>query len=612
MASQPVKLNLGSGARPIDGYRNIDIKNGEQAFPLGQYATNSVDEVRASHLLEHYSHHEAARVLAEWVRVLKPGGKLFVAVPDFERISRAYLDGQNMPVQQYIMGGHVDEHDYHKCLWDKELLTEAMEYVGLTDIQPWPGDNGDCSTFPISLNLVGTKADTKPGPFDWLAQHAQGVYSQHGEDGIIGALLDRLPQDSLTKTCVEIGASDGVFMSNTRNLIEQRGYSAIWCEKDPVAAQACYDQLQAQGYADRVQVCGGEVNAQTIVQALGDLRDPDVMSIDVDGQELNIWNAVPICAKAKIVIVEFDPTRDDDLIPTVGDTWQHGIRAVEKVAAALGYVVVVTMGCNAICVRHSLAQFVTDPDWEGPAPDDKRTIGKKIAAVMSMPRLAFTDNMFCAFESLVPLGIRLTRSSGVFWNQCLTEMIEDAIRDGFAYVLTVDYDTVFTTADVKALYRLMEAHPEADAICAMQVKRSSEHVLFTVQNDKGEAVTELEYSALEGDLLRVHTAHMGLTLFRCAAFPDVERPWLQSVPDETGRWSKPAIVDGKPQGGKMDADIAFWARWAKAGKTIYQANRVVIGHMQLVVTWPGPSLAPVHQLAYDYSQTGKPTEGIWQ
>ena len=78
-----VRLNLGSGRTPIPGWTNVDIKAGGSAYPLTQYADGSVDEIRASHILEHFSHHEVALVLREWVRVLKRGGKLYIAVPDF-------------------------------------------------------------------------------------------------------------------------------------------------------------------------------------------------------------------------------------------------------------------------------------------------------------------------------------------------------------------------------------------------------------------------------------------------------------------------------------------------------------------------------------------------
>ncbi len=65
----------------------------------------------------------------------------------------------------------------------------------------------------------------------WLSRCARRVTSQCGEDGIIEASLQRLPERN--SWCVELGADDGVTNSNTYNLIRNHGYSAvvIECEK---------------------------------------------------------------------------------------------------------------------------------------------------------------------------------------------------------------------------------------------------------------------------------------------------------------------------------------------------------------------------------------------
>ena len=96
--AEKVKLNLGGGEVEIPGYVNIDRKNGQEAYPL-EYADESVDEIRASHLLEHFPHSKSVEVVREWARVLKPGGILKVAVPNFDYIIENYVQPkQGVPV----------------------------------------------------------------------------------------------------------------------------------------------------------------------------------------------------------------------------------------------------------------------------------------------------------------------------------------------------------------------------------------------------------------------------------------------------------------------------------------------------------------------------------
>ena len=82
-----MKLNLGCGERPVEGWVNIDRFPGKGVdrvvdvtkVPWAWAETASVDEVRASFLFEHLYNWE--EVLMEVARVLKPGGTLNVSVP---------------------------------------------------------------------------------------------------------------------------------------------------------------------------------------------------------------------------------------------------------------------------------------------------------------------------------------------------------------------------------------------------------------------------------------------------------------------------------------------------------------------------------------------------
>ena len=145
-----VKLNIASMGMSIAGYTNVD----DVIYPLGY---KQVDEIRASHILEHYSTRESVSVLANWVDCLRFGGVLKIAVPDFDNIVLRKRIGEDLPYEEYIMGGQVDDRDFHKSIWTYPKLHYMMSYLGLTDIKTWQSEISDCASLNISLNLRGVR-----------------------------------------------------------------------------------------------------------------------------------------------------------------------------------------------------------------------------------------------------------------------------------------------------------------------------------------------------------------------------------------------------------------------------------------------------------------------
>lgn len=164
MTEQPLKLNIGGGDTELDGFVCVDRTNGKEAFPL-EYEDESVDEVRASHVLEHFGWKEAIEAIKEWVRVLKPGGLMRIAVPDFAFIAEQYShadetrnsDKLRSMVFSYAMGGQIDENDFHKSAWDEQRLRGLMQAAGIHRIERWESEIDDYAKLPVSLNLKGTK-----------------------------------------------------------------------------------------------------------------------------------------------------------------------------------------------------------------------------------------------------------------------------------------------------------------------------------------------------------------------------------------------------------------------------------------------------------------------
>lgn len=90
-------VNVGCGRQAHPAWCNLDLTAcapGVIEHDLRQglpFDDNACDAVYHSHVLEHLRPEEAARLLAECFRVLKPGGTLRIAVPDLEGIARQYL-----------------------------------------------------------------------------------------------------------------------------------------------------------------------------------------------------------------------------------------------------------------------------------------------------------------------------------------------------------------------------------------------------------------------------------------------------------------------------------------------------------------------------------------
>ncbi len=135
-----MKLHLGCCNRYLDGYVNIDIKGGTADIHADirnlPYEAASIDEIYASHVLEHFGRHEFLDVLREWYRVLKPGAYIYIAVPDIESAFEYYKKTSNLhALYGQFWGGQRDEHDYHKFGYTFTTLSTYLEQVGFIEPQ---------------------------------------------------------------------------------------------------------------------------------------------------------------------------------------------------------------------------------------------------------------------------------------------------------------------------------------------------------------------------------------------------------------------------------------------------------------------------------------------
>jgi len=151
---EEIKLNIGAGSTVIPGYTAIDRKLGTEAYPLN-YPDNSVTDIRCAHLLEHLSFSEVLKALHEWARVLKPGGRIRIAVPDFDKVIALRNTDPTWPY--VLFGGQQDGDDFHKSVYDENRLSAYLKNAGLENIRRWESPNTDTAAHPMSLNLEAFK-----------------------------------------------------------------------------------------------------------------------------------------------------------------------------------------------------------------------------------------------------------------------------------------------------------------------------------------------------------------------------------------------------------------------------------------------------------------------
>lgn len=188
---------------------------------------------------------------------------------------------------------------------------------------------------------------------EWITARAKNYYSQFGEDGMVDAIFELI--GFANRWCFECGAADGIMFSNTRRLIE-RGWTALLVEQD----EDSYKRLLTTATPKVTAVRGslevhGENSLDAILKKYNAPKQPDLVSIDIDGQDWHVWNSLMHYWPRVVVIEHAAPgTGDEKFIPLLGGPGIAGVWAMRTLAASRGYAVIAETFTNSICVRKDL------------------------------------------------------------------------------------------------------------------------------------------------------------------------------------------------------------------------------------------------------------------
>lgn len=193
-----------------------------------------------------------------------------------------------------------------------------------------------------------------------MLNYRKNIYSQNGEDGIIEYLFEKIGVSD-GGTCCEFGSWDGKHLSNTFRLVKERGFRALYIEGDTDK----YKELlkTCKEYPNITPVCEYvNNNLDNIFERTNFPFDIDLLSIDIDSTDYEVWKAVQK-VNSKVVIIEPDNNIPEWVdVPMYPTGLNGGANTVilKALAREKGYTFVCNTG-NLFFIRNDLAPLI-EPD----------------------------------------------------------------------------------------------------------------------------------------------------------------------------------------------------------------------------------------------------------
>jgi FkbM family methyltransferase len=360
-----IKLNLGAGGIDYDGFLSVDMYDKRSNIPMDitklDFDDNTVVEIMASHVFEHLNPYHSVAILQEWLRVLKPGGKLAMEMPDIEALCKSFLAEKDYYKKMGILNavyGSVNTTDVggpdeitspHLFGWWPESLFNHLQAAGYIDITfhpekwPHPCDNLRVEAYKPSITIDK----------DNLKAQEPNTYHEIFEQNTYGVETAEVRG----KTVIDIGANLGMF---SLSCLSRGATKLIAIEAQPTVYNlgmlnniAPYPAIIPLNYAasdvdgaivhipnahvaSRVGGTDGDavetITLATVLDRYNIIGDDLVMKIDCEGSEFNILLPAPTELLRRFNIIYMEVHANTNENPAY-----HDVKLIENKMIASGF-----------------------------------------------------------------------------------------------------------------------------------------------------------------------------------------------------------------------------------------------------------------------------------
>jgi hypothetical protein len=195
-----------------------------------------------------------------------------------------------------------------------------------------------------------------------LVAFERKISSQNGEDGILTAIFDAVGTSN--RYVVEFGVEDGI-ECNSAHLLRDCGWRGFLIEGDDHQFQRLRERYRNN---TRVQLAHTFVTVENIASIFAAHHvpnEPDLVSIDVDGNDYWIWKALE-SYRPRVVVIEYNASHPPPELWVMAYNSEHrwkgdsyfgaSLASLARLGNAKGYALLTTetRGVNAFFLRRDL------------------------------------------------------------------------------------------------------------------------------------------------------------------------------------------------------------------------------------------------------------------